>query len=59
MKRAFIRFKDESIINIPAEGMEVVKNLIMVWGSSYIVAVVKVNDIISCHVSEQAEKDNL
>lgn len=58
MKRAVIRFKDGSYINIPAEGLEIHKNTIMVWKDAYIVAIVKTNEIISCHISEQAEKDN-
>ena len=59
MKRAVIRFKDETVINIPAEGMEIGKTTIIVWKGNYIVAIVKTNEIISCHISERAEKDNL
>lgn len=57
VKRAVIRFKDETIINIPAEGLEMGKTTITVWNGAYIVAIVKTNEIISCHISEQAENN--
>lgn len=57
MKRAVIHFKDDTVINIPAEGLEMGKTTITVWNGAYIVAIVKTNEIISCHISEQVEKN--
>ena len=55
MTRVIIRFKDGEHMNIPADCIDIRDGWILAWRGDYIVAIVKAEEIISCHLSEKKE----
>ena len=53
MMKVVIKFKNEDFINIEADTIEVKNNDIIVRNIGKIVAVAKLKEIVSCHLSEQ------
>ena len=53
MNKVVIAFKNKDYINIIADTMEVDKGNIIVKSDNKVVAVVKIKEIISCHLSVQ------
>lgn len=55
MTRVIIRFKDGEHMNIPADCIDMRDGWIFAWKGEFIVAIVKAEEIISCHLSEKKE----
>ena len=53
MTKAVIKLKDGNFINIEADCFELDKGSVFVKNSGRLVAIVKVKEIVSCHISEQ------
>ena len=53
MKKAVINLKNGSHINIAADTFEFEKGMVLVKRGAELVAIVKIKDIISCHISTQ------
>ncbi len=53
MKKAVIKLKDGSHINIAADTFEFDKGMVFVKSGADLVAIVKIKDVISCHISTQ------
>ena len=53
MTKAVIKMKDGNFINIKANYIELYKDSILVFENENLVAIVKVKEITSCHISEQ------
>lgn len=56
MTKAVIRFKDDSFINIIADTIEFEKGIVYVKNRDKLVAVTKVKEIVSCHLSEKVKE---
>jgi hypothetical protein len=56
MKRAIIRFKDKTFINIPADAIDVRNELIYVWNGEDVVAIAKLDNLDVCYLSEKKEE---
>jgi hypothetical protein len=55
MTRVIIRFKDGEHMNIPADCIDIRDGWIFAWKGDFIVAIVKADEVISCHLSEKKE----
>ena len=53
MSKAVIKMKDGNFINIVANHFELEKGSLLVKNNDKLVAMVKVKEITSCHISEQ------
>lgn len=53
MKKAVIKLKDGSHINIVADTFEFEKGMLYVKSGADLVAIVKIKEIVSCHISTQ------
>lgn len=53
MTKTVIKFKDDSFINIEADNIELEKGKLLVKKREKLVAVIKLNEVISCHISEK------
>ena len=57
MARAVIRFKDNTYLNIPADGLNFVDGWLMAWDGDALVAVVSAEELVEAHISEKKEVD--
>ena len=55
MTRVVIRFKDGEHLNVPADCIDIREGWIFAWKGDLIVAIVKADEVISCHLSEKKE----
>lgn len=55
MPRAVIRLKDNSYLNIPADGLNFVDGWLMAWDGDTLVAVVRAEELIEGHIFEKKE----
>lgn len=53
MKKAVVKLKDGSHINIAADSFEFEKGMVFVKNGAALVAIAKAKDVISCHISTQ------
>jgi hypothetical protein len=53
MTRVIIRFKDGEHMNIPADCIDIRDEWIFAWKGDFIVAIVRADDVVSCHLSEK------
>ena len=56
MTRVIFRFIDGTVLNLPAECIDIRDGWIMAWSGEDIVAIAKADEIISCHMSEKKEE---
>lgn len=56
MKRFTATLNDMSFINIPADRMELVDNMLRVYDGRELVAITDISAIITAHVGERNEK---
>lgn len=56
MKRFTATLNDMSFINIPADHMELVDNMLRVYDGRELVAITDISAIITAHVGERNEK---
>lgn len=62
MSRVIIKFKDGEYLNIPGGCIDLREGWVFAWHGEYVVAIVKAEEIISCHISEkrgEAENDRI
>lgn len=55
MTRVIIRFKDGEHLNVPADCIDIREGWIVAWKGEDIVVIAKMDEIISCHLSEKKE----
>lgn len=53
MKRFTAQLNDMSYINVQADRMELVDNMLRVWDGNNLVAIVDISAIITAHLSER------
>lgn len=54
MSKLVVKFPDGNFVNIPANGMDVMDNgTVIAWNDDKSVAVIKVNEIVACWLSEE------
>ena len=53
MKRFIAQLNDMSFINIQADRMELVDNMLHVWSGGGLVAIVDISCIVSAHIREK------
>ena len=53
MTRVIIKFKDGEHLNIPADCIDLRDGMVMAWNGEYLVAIVKAEEVNSCHISEK------
>lgn len=56
MKRFTATLNDMSFINVPADRMELVDNMLRVYDGRELVAITDISAIITAHVGERNEK---
>lgn len=56
MKRCNIVMNDASYINVAADRMSVIEEMLYVWNGESLVAVVEIDAVISAHISEKGEQ---
>ena len=56
MKRFVAQLNDMSYINVPADRMELVDNMLHVYDGRNLVAVSEITAIVTAHISERGEK---
>ena len=58
MTRAVIKLKDGTYINVTANWFDIDKGMLLVRNDDIIVAIVRIREVMSCHLSEQKERNN-
>lgn len=53
MTRVIIKLKDGTFININADCIDIRDGWIMAWNGEFVVAIVKADEVVSCHISEK------
>ena len=55
MSRAIIKLKDGTHINIPSDCIDLRDDFILAWDGECLVAIVRVDDVSVCYLSEKKE----
>ena len=53
MTKTVVKFKDDRFINIEADSIELEKGKLLIKKKEQLVAIIKLSEIISCHISEK------